>query len=149
MLPARSMAMPSVYVRLVCKDALTPYPNGATLLDNVVIVVRQFERDEGSQKVHQRGVTKRNLKIDELIIVTVTQVLISLIEGDAENGEAFYEQAIGFASKDKANRGFVEIWMLYRIRGRALIGAMEMSQVIRFLEELANRTSGRVAYRVA
>jgi tetratricopeptide (TPR) repeat protein len=132
-----------------CKDALTPNPDDATLLNNLAFSYANLDETKEARKHIRRAVTTPNLKIEELIILTATQGLISFREGDAENGEAFYEQAIGLASKDKANRRFVEMCTLYRIRERALIGSIEVQQAIPALEELADRTSSRVAHRVA
>ncbi len=132
-----------------CSDALIPNPDDATLLNNLAFSYANLNETKEARKYIRRAVTKPNLKIEELIVVTATQGLISFREGDAENGEALYEQAIGFASRDKANRRFVEMCTLYRIRERALIGSIEVPWAIRALEELANRTSSRVAHRVA
>ena len=132
-----------------CKDALTPNPGDVTLLNNLAFSYANLNETEEARKYIVRAVTRPNLKIEELIIVTATQGLISFREGDASKGEALYEQAIGFASKDKANRRFVEMCTLYRVRERALVGSIEEPQAIRALEDLAGRTSSRVASRVA
>lgn len=132
-----------------CKDALIPNPNDATLLNNLAFSYANMNETKEARNYIRRAVNNPNLRIEELIVVTATQGLISFREGDAENGEAFYQKAIDYASKDKANRRFVEMCTLYRIRERALIGAIDVREGIRALEELANKTSSRVAYRVA
>ena len=132
-----------------CKDALIPNPDDTTLLNNLAFSYANLNETKEARKYIRRAVKKPNLKMEELIIVTATQGLISFREGDAENGEALYQQALDFASKDKTNRRFVEMCTLYRTRERALLRAIAMPQAIRTLEEVANKTSSRVTYHVA
>ena len=155
-------ARPAIFVTFLASTALDdmegaikygergviPNPHEATLLNNLAFCHASAGRTEEARR-YLRQVNKDRLRIDEQIVLEATWGLVAFREGRFEEGRSLYAKAIDIASRDKENRQFVEMSILYRAREEILAGTSEMLNSVKLVDDIARRTSSKIAKLVA